>query len=60
MSWKGKNPCVSLAEKTYETGKKVEKKVMASYEKMVDRTEGIEKWFVEINPNKCKGVLQME
>lgn len=59
MTWKGKNPCVTLEEKAYETGKKVEKKEMELYEKMIDRLKGLEKWFVEINPNKCKEVFQM-
>lgn len=26
MTWKGKNPCVSLAQTVYETGKKVKKR----------------------------------
>ncbi|GGK00692.1 hypothetical protein GCM10007063_23740 [Lentibacillus kapialis] len=60
MTWKDENPCVSLAEKAYETGQKVEKKVMETYEKMIDRANGIEKWFVVINPNKCQEALQME
>lgn len=59
MTWKGKNPCVTLVEEIYETGKKVEKKIMEEYEKMIDRAKGIEKWFVEINPQKCKGALKM-
>lgn len=59
MTLKGKNPCVTLVEKVYETGMKVEKKDMAEYEKMIDRAKGIGKWFVEINPDKCKRALQM-
>lgn len=59
MTWKGKNPCVILVEQIYETGKKVEKKIMEEYEKMIDRAKGIENWFVEINPQKCKGALKI-
>jgi len=59
MTWKGRNPCVTLVEEIYETGKKVEKKIMMELEKMIDRTKGIEKWSVEIDPRKCKGVLEM-
>jgi len=59
MTWKGDNPCVTLVEKVYETGKKVGKKVMEEYEKMIDRAKGIEKWSVEIYPQKCKGALEM-
>lgn len=50
MIWKDKNTCVSLAEKTYEAGIKVEKRVMESYEKIIERPKGIEKWFVENKP----------
>ncbi|MDY0406309.1 ISAzo13 family transposase [Virgibacillus sp. 179-BFC.A HS] len=59
MTWKGKHPRVTLVEEIYETGKKVGKKVMEEYEKMIDRLKGIEKWFVEIHPQKCKGALEM-
>jgi hypothetical protein len=60
MTWKGKKPFVKFTEKIYETGKKVEKEVMTIYESMIDRAEGIEKWFVTINPDKCKEVFDME
>jgi hypothetical protein len=40
MTWKGENPCVTLVKAVYETGKKVEKKVMEEYEKMIDRGKG--------------------
>ena len=59
MTWKGKNPCVTLLEKVYETGKKVEKKIMEIYEGMIERVKGFEKWFVVINPENCKGALQI-
>jgi len=60
MTWRGKKPFVKFIERIYETGKKVEKEIMNIYESMIDRAEGIEKWFVIINPDKCKGVLDME
>lgn len=60
MTWKGKHPFVSLTEKLYETGKKVEKKVMELYETAIERADGLEKWFVTINPEKCKEVLDVE
>lgn len=60
MTWKGKNPFVTLTQNVYETGKKVAKDIMEIYETAMDRAEGIEKWFVTILPHKCKEVLDME
>ena len=60
MKWKGKNPIVKFIGKAYETSEKVEKKLMKAYESMMDRAEGIEKWFVTISPDKCKQALNME
>lgn len=60
MTWKGKNPEVTFTEKVYETGKKVTKKVMKVYETALERAEGLENWFVTLNPEKCKEVLAME
>lgn len=60
MTWKKKHPLVTLTEKIYEVGKKVEKEIMALYETVIDRTKGIEKWFVTISPYKCKEILNME
>ena len=60
MTWKDKHPLVTLIEKTYETGKKVGKEIMALYETAMDRMEGIEKWFVTILPRKCKEMFDME
>lgn len=60
MTWKGKNPFVTLNESVYETGKKVEKNVMNIYETVLYGTKGIEKWFVTILPQKCRVVLDME
>lgn len=33
---------------------------MEEYEKVIERTKGIEKWFVEIDPQQCKRVVQLE
>jgi len=46
MTWKGKNPFVTLAEKVYETA--------------IARAEGIGKWFVTILRHKCKIILDRE
>ncbi|MBE1553058.1 ISAzo13 family transposase [Sporosarcina limicola] len=60
MTWKGKNPCVTFTDKVYETGVKVGKKIMAAYEEVIERKLGIEKWYVTIDPVRCKGVFEME
>ncbi len=59
MTWKGKHPHVTCVNESYETGIKVPKKVMADYVKMIHQAKGIEKWFVEINPEDCQQVLEM-
>lgn len=60
MTWNGKNPLVTFTEKIYETGKKVTKKVMKVYETAIERADGLENWFVTLNPEKCKEVLDVE
>ena len=60
MTWKGKQPVVSVLEETYETGKKLSKKEMDAYEKVMERDETIGKWFVTLHPEKCKLITQME
>ena len=60
MTWKGEKPVIKFIKKTYETGKKVVKDIMAVYESMIDRKEGLGKWFITTNPNKCKRALDME
>ena len=57
MKWKGKNPDVKYIEKIYETRVKLTKNIMKIYESILDRMTGIEKWFLEINPQKCKDIL---
>lgn len=60
MTWKNKNPEVKYVEKLYKTGITVAKKIMKIYESMLDRMTGIEKWSLEINPQKCKDILNQE
>jgi len=50
MTWKGKNPVVKMITKIYKTGVKLAKKEMGKYEKLFIREQGLEKWFVQINP----------
>jgi hypothetical protein len=33
---------------------------MKLYETAIERADGLEKWFVTLNPKKCKEVLDME
>lgn len=51
---------IDLVEKVYETGKKVKKETMKIYDEMIERADGIGKWFVTINPEKCNHILNME
>ena len=60
MKYKGLHPNVTLIEQVYETGKKLDKKIMELYETVLDRMEGIGKWFLSISPPKCKQMLKME
>lgn len=60
MTWDGKTPAIDLVEKVYETGKKVKKEIMKMYEKMIERSYTIGKWFITIDPRKCKEALDME
>lgn len=57
MTYDKKHPTVTMIDKVYETGVKVNKKVMKIYEKAIDRIAGLEKWFVRISPAKCREVL---
>ncbi|HZK55843.1 MAG TPA: ISAzo13 family transposase [Desulfosporosinus sp.] len=60
MTWKGEKPLITYSDKLYETGIKVEKKVMKLYETAIKRAYGIESWFVTLYPKKCKIVLEEE
>lgn len=59
MTWKGKHPVVTVVEQVYETGKKLSKKAMDAYEKLMDRDAAIGKWFVTLLPETCKKVLDL-
>lgn len=60
MTWKGKPSFVNLTDKTYEVGVKVGKEEMKQYESVLERGNGIEKWFVKIEPKKCKKILKIK
>ena len=50
LLYKGKQPVVELLQKTYDSGVKLSKKLMAALEKRLQRLLGLEKWFVRISP----------
>jgi Rhodopirellula transposase DDE domain len=50
LLYKDKQPVVELIEKTYQSGVKLTKKLMADLEKRFERLPGLEKWFVRISP----------
>jgi hypothetical protein len=56
MSCKGLHPLVSLTEKTIHP-EKIPERIMKIYETALDRTEGIEKWAVSINPQAARAAL---
>lgn len=51
MTWKGKQPIVTLVTKIYDKGVKLTKKAMAGYEKLIARMPGLEDYFVDISPS---------
>lgn len=52
MTYKGFNPKINFSKKTYSCGKKVCKGTIESLEKCITRLDGIEKWFVVLEPSK--------
>lgn len=53
MTYKGNHPKVKIVSKLYDTGVKLSKKVMnETVEPALERLEGLEKWFIKINPFK--------
>lgn len=48
MTWKGKRPIVQWVTGVYQTGVKVAKEVMATYERAIKRLPGLERWLVDI------------
>lgn len=50
MTWNQKNPTVKVVNKIYELGVRLTQRVMRKYEKVIDRLNGLEDWFVTIIP----------
>ena len=50
MTYNGIQPIVKVTEKIYQTGVRLTKKVMEELEKRFQRLNGLEKWFVIIEP----------
>ncbi|MDZ8140746.1 MAG: ISAzo13 family transposase [Nostoc sp. DedQUE04] len=48
LTFKGKNPVVTLVEQIYHTGVKLTQQAMAEVEKQIYRLPSLKKWFVEI------------
>ena len=48
MTWKGKQPLVTLVTTTYQTGVKLTKKAMQVVETQLQRLPHLDKWFVDI------------
>ncbi len=59
MTWKGKNPTVKTSDNIYNTGISLTKKAMKVYEDLMDRMEGLEKWFVTISPRVNTSLLEL-
>lgn len=58
MTWKGRNPTVTLFDKIYEKGKRLTQKAMAKIEEQLERHNGLGKWFVDI-PNSAIPVTEV-
>ena len=50
MAWSGIAPNVYSLDKKYERGVKLTKRELEPYEQRLERTQGIEKWSVVIEP----------
>lgn len=48
LTFKGKNPLVTLVDRVYSTGVKLTKQAMAQVETQIQRLPNLKKWFVEI------------
>ena len=57
ITWCEKQPTVKIVEKVYELGKKLTPKVMKEYEKVIDRLQGLEDWFVTISLDSYDSLL---
>jgi hypothetical protein len=56
MTYNGKHPQVQKVEKEYETGVRLSRKELDELEQFVQRTQGLEKWFVLIPPNPDQAI----
>ncbi len=48
VTCRGKNPSVHFIKNVYKTGVKLTEKVMQTYEHLIHRLPGLEKWFVSV------------
>ena len=48
LTFKGKQPIVTLVETIYHTGIKLTQQAMAEVEKQIERLPELQKWFVNI------------
>ena len=55
MTYRGIEPTVRKVTKTYRNGLSVAKKVMRNIERRLERTEGLEAWFIRIVPQPQTG-----
>jgi len=53
MTYNSKQPVVNMIDKVYQTGVRLTKEAMQQLEKRFKRVEGLEKWFVRIEPIAC-------
>ena len=49
LTFKGKQPVVTLVEKVYKTGVKLTQQAMAKLEQQIQRLPNLPKWFVDIS-----------
>jgi hypothetical protein len=51
MTYNGKHPHIHKNDKEYKTGVRLSRKALDELEQFVQRTDGLEKWFVVIPPS---------
>jgi hypothetical protein len=56
-TWEDNIPDVEFINKVYNTGIKIKAKIMKIYESALKRKNKIEKWFVILEPDRCKKVV---
>jgi len=59
MTYNGIHPIVTEIDTIYETGIKLKPKIMKIYEKAITRIGSIGKWYVIVEPEKCRSVLSV-